>query len=213
MNLLSWIAAESDEPELRDEVAAQPPTAEKASGQSRVLSEPASLDRSVGKFSAPDTLLQGMPAHNFPAAAAPYAESVESALDRNPDVWLYRKRTMSLLRRYMRYSVETGRLPSIVGKEMFRSKLSHYTVATFEDRVIFVRDVERCLEKLNKLDQQIIARIVLQEHSHERAAVILHCTRKTIERRLPEVLDELSEAFLEVRLLEPLPPRENRSAQ
>jgi len=71
--------------------------------------------------------------------------------------------------------------------------------------VIFVHDIERCLERLAPFDQKIIARIVLQEYDHERAARILHCTRKTIERRLPEVLDELSEDFLKARLLVPLP--------
>jgi hypothetical protein len=71
-----------------------------------------------------------------------------------------------------------------------------------------VHDVERCLERLAPFDQKIISRIVLQEYDHERAARALHCTRKTIERRLPELLDELSEVFLEVRLLVPLPTGE-----
>ena len=48
------------------------------------------------------------------------------------------------------------------------------------------------------------ARVVLQEHDHERAARLLHCTRKTIERRLPELIDEVSEEFLRVGLLLPL---------
>jgi DNA-directed RNA polymerase specialized sigma24 family protein len=104
----------------------------------------------------------------------------------------------------MRLSLETGRLPSVIGRELFRAKITAYTAATFEDRVIFVHDVEKCLEQLAPFDQKIIARVVLQEHNHERAAAILHCTRKTIERRLPEVIDELSEEFLRIRLLSPM---------
>ena len=88
---------------------------------------------------------------------------------------------------------------------MFRAKITTYTTTTFEDRVIFVHDVEVCLERLAPFDQKIIARIILQEYDHERAARALHCTRKTIERRLPQILDELSEVFLEVRMLVPLP--------
>src|SRR5207249_1869324 len=55
----------------------------------------------------------------------------ETPLDRNPDIWLYRKRTIGLLRRYLRYSLETGRLPSVMGREFFRSRVTSYTVVTF----------------------------------------------------------------------------------
>jgi DNA-directed RNA polymerase specialized sigma24 family protein len=120
---------------------------------------------------------------------------------------LYRKRTVGMLRRYMRFSIETGRLPSLVGREFFRAKVTYYTATTFEDRVIFVRDVENCLNRLEYWDQQLIARIILQEHGQEQAARILHCGLRTVERRLPQVLDLLSEDFLRVGLLTGLPSR------
>jgi hypothetical protein len=126
-------------------------------------------------------------------------------LDRNPDLWLYRNRTVTLLRRYMRYSLETGRLPSIMGCEFFRTHVTSYGVHTFEDRVVFVHDVEITLHRLDEFSQQVIARMILQEFGQEKAAVLLHCSRKTIQRALPEVLDQLSEFFLEVGLLVVLP--------
>jgi len=163
-------------------------------------------ERRLSELSSTGCPRQELPAHNFPAPAANFDEGqVESALDRNPDLWLYRGRTTALLRRYMRLSLEAGRLPSVIGREFFRAKITTYKATTFEDRVIFVHDVEGCLERLTPFDQKIIARLVLQEHDHERAARLLHSTRKTIERRLPELLDELSEEFLRVRLLAPLP--------
>jgi len=125
--------------------------------------------------------------------------------ERDPDLWLYRKKTTALLRRYMRWSLEAGRLPSLLGRELFRARITAYTSTTFEARVIFLHDVETCLDRLQEFDRQLIGRIVLQEYDHEAAARILHCTRKTIERRLPELTDELSEAFLIAQLLEPLP--------
>ncbi|MGB8761221.1 MAG: hypothetical protein WCD01_10035, partial [Candidatus Sulfotelmatobacter sp.] len=131
----------------------------------------------------------------------------EDPLDRNPDLWLYRKRTVGLLRRYMRFSLETGRLPSLVGREFFRARVTYYTAATFEDRVIFVRDVEKCLDRLDYWDQQLIVRVILQEHSQEQTARILQCGLRTVERRLPQVLDLLSEDFLRVGLLAGLPSR------
>jgi DNA-directed RNA polymerase specialized sigma24 family protein len=129
----------------------------------------------------------------------------ESPLDRNPDLWLYRDRTVALLHRYLRYSLETGRLPSLLGCDFFRTAVTSYTVTTFEDRVVFVHDMEICLERLNDFSRQIIARVVLQEHSHEAAARLLHCSRRTIERNLLSTLDRLSEIFLEVGLLTPAP--------
>jgi hypothetical protein len=152
-------------------------------------------------------LLQTLPAHNLPATlpTAAAAEQLESALDRNPDLWLYRDRTVALLRRYVRLALETGRLPSLIGRELFRARVTSYTATSFEDRVIFVHDVEACLLRLDPFDQGIIARLILQEHDHDQAARVLHCARKTLERRLPELLDELTEQFLELGLLDPLP--------
>ncbi|MFZ0774590.1 MAG: hypothetical protein WCA49_09145 [Candidatus Sulfotelmatobacter sp.] len=171
-------------------------------------------ERRSGKFSSTSSSWQDLPTHNFPAQKADFDEGrPETALDRNPDLWLYRERTVGLLRRYMRLSLEAGRLPSVVGREFFRAKITAYKATTFEERVIFVHDVEGCLERLAPFDQRIIARLVLQGHDHERAARLLHSTRKTIERRLPELLDELSEEFLRVRLLAPLPEGERPGAE
>jgi hypothetical protein len=157
---------------------------------------------------------QDLPAHNFPTRVDVPDDMVpndiqldDDPLDRNPDLWLYRGRTAAMLRRYMRYSVETGRLPSIVGREFFRAKVTSYTATTFEDRVIFVRDVEKSLDRLEYWDQQLIARIILQEHSQEETARILHWGLRTVERRLPQVLDLISEDFLRVGLLTELPAK------
>ena len=166
-----------------------------------------SLSEGEPKESCPSQdLWQTLPAHKFPPGLPGLDEvGVERAVDRNPDIWMYRKRTTGLLGRYMRLSIETGRLPSLIGRELFRAKVTSYTATTFEERVIFVHDVEKCLERLAPFDQKIIARIVLQEYDHERAARILNCARKTIERRLPELIDELSEEFLRVGLISPVP--------
>ena len=38
----------------------------------------------------------------------------------------YRKYTEAMLRRYLRLSMEVGRVPSLMGREMFRGHVSHY---------------------------------------------------------------------------------------
>src|SRR5246127_1525689 len=106
---------------------------------------------------------------------------------------IYRARTVMMLRRYMRYSIETGRLPSLLGREFFRTQVTSYTVSTFEDRVIFVHDMEKCLDRLDEFSRQLIARHILQEHDRWATAKLLHCNEKTVRRYMPVVLDMLIE--------------------
>ena len=117
---------------------------------------------------------------------------------------IYRGRTVGMLRRYMRYSIETGRLPSLLGKEFFRTQVTSYGVGSFEDRVIFVHDMEICLAKLDEFSRQLIARHILEEHDRWATARLLHCNEKTVRRTTPLVLDMLSEILLDVGLLERL---------
>jgi hypothetical protein len=146
------------------------------------------------------------------------AEAVDAVVPRsyNPDIWLYRHKTVRLLKRYRRMSVEVGRLPSLLGREFFRTRVTRHQVGTFEDAVIFVHDVERSLQLLDDFEQKLIATIVMQEHTHDDTAVILRCWRRTVGRRFPEALDKLSEFFLEGGLLSHLPktePRVEKSCQ
>ena len=124
----------------------------------------------------------------------------------NPDLWLYRERTMALLKRYLRVSIEVGRLPSILGRELFRSKVTSYRMASFEDGVILVHDVEHTLERLPALRRVLIAMIVFQEYTQEEVCDILRCARRTVCREFPLALDSTSEMFLEGGLLNRLPP-------
>lgn len=126
---------------------------------------------------------------------------------------IYRRRTVAMLRRYLRYSIETGRLPSLVGREFFRAKVTKYTMHTFEDRVIFVHDMEMCLEKLDEFSRQVIARHILQEHDCRATARLLQCHEKTIRRLTPLALDLLSDILLEVGLMEQFEPAVGNSCQ
>jgi hypothetical protein len=116
----------------------------------------------------------------------------------------YRGRTVALLRRYMRYSMETGRLPSVLGAEFFRTRVTSYTVVTFEDRIIFVHDMETCLERLDEFSQQLLARHILQEHDQLATSKLLHCSERTVRRHVPLALDLLSEILLDRGMMERL---------
>jgi predicted DNA-binding protein (UPF0251 family) len=120
-------------------------------------------------------------------------------------LWIYRDRTTALLRRYCRFAVEVGRLPSLLGREFFRTRITYYRTSTFEDTVIFVHDVERCLEELDPVEKELIARIVLQDYTQEETAALMGCGYRTVARRFPETLDRVTEVFLQRRLLIRIP--------
>jgi len=140
-------------------------------------------------------------------------EIEDDPLDRNPDVWMYRARTIGMLRRYLRYSLDTGRVPSLLGGQYFRSGITSYGTVTFEDRVIFVYDMEICLARLSELSRKLIARYVLQEHTCEETAKLLHCNEKTVRRNVPLALDQLSEMLLNLGLLQAMNSNEKKSCQ
>jgi hypothetical protein len=129
----------------------------------------------------------------------------EDTPGRDPDLWLYRQRTVALLRCYLRLSIEVGRTPSLLGREFFRTRVTSYGSSTFEDSVIFVHDVERSLEELNEFEKKLIGKIVLQQFSKEEAGRILGCGYRTVERLFPETLDRVSEILLRRGILTGLP--------
>src|SRR5713226_5453378 len=121
------------------------------------------------------------------------------------ELWPYRRRTVALLRRYARASVEVGRLPSLLGREFFRSRVTSYTMRNFEDVVIFVADMEKAIEKLNALEKKLLAMNVLEEYTVPEVARLLGCTQRTVERFLQDALDQLSRILLAGGLMEKLP--------
>jgi DNA-directed RNA polymerase specialized sigma24 family protein len=88
---------------------------------------------------------------------------------------LYRERTLGILRRYQGLSVEVGRLPSLLGREFFRTRVTSYHAGTFEDAVIFVHDVARGLDQLAEFERKVIAKIALQDYTQNETAQVLGC--------------------------------------
>jgi DNA-directed RNA polymerase specialized sigma24 family protein len=116
-------------------------------------------------------------------------------------VAFYRRHTESMLRRYLYASMQVGRAPSILGDPVSRGWASSRPVRTFEDAVIFVLDLERCLDKLGSLDRQLLSRIVLQEYTQAEAAMLLGMSVRAVSYKFSEALDRLTEKLLEAELL------------
>ncbi len=121
-----------------------------------------------------------------------------------PAVLRYHRTTIAVLRKYLRMSMELGHLPSLVGREFFRSKVSSYHTKSFEDIVIFTHDVERCLSLLSGIHREVIARIDLQEHTIEEVAERLGCSYNTVLRYHREALDKIALIFVARKIMEPI---------
>lgn len=119
-----------------------------------------------------------------------------------PGTAFYRTYTEAMLRRYSVLSMESGRVPSLLGREMFRGKVTSYRVHAFDDVVIFVHDVERCIRELTVEQQRLILRVGVQEYTFEEAAQMFRMSLRSLQRRYFQALDELTSIFLRKKLLE-----------
>ena len=128
------------------------------------------------------------------AVKAPLNEPVTSLA-------FYRKHTERMLRRYLYASMQVGRSPSILSDPVARGWCSSRPIRTFEDAVIFVLDVEKCLNQLGALERKMLSRIVLQEYTQAEAASLLGMSVRTISYKFPKALDQLTEKLLESKLL------------
>ena len=117
------------------------------------------------------------------------AEATTATTNPPAELAFYRKYTEGMLRRYMYRSMEIGRVPSLLGDFSFRGKSSSRKSYTFEDSVIFVHDVERCLARLNAIERELVARIALQEYTLVEAAELTGMSVRTVVRRYMGALD------------------------
>lgn len=113
----------------------------------------------------------------------------------------YRKHTEKTLRRYLYASILVGRAPTILREPLSRGWASSRPVKTFEDAVIFVLDIERCLDHLGYLDRQILGKVVLQDYTQAETAVLLGMSLRSMTARYPEAIDRLTRILLDADLL------------
>jgi hypothetical protein len=118
----------------------------------------------------------------------------------------HRRHAEAMLRRYLQLSMQMGRMPSVLGDCVDRGMVSSRRIRSFEDAVIFVFDVEKCLKKLDGLGRALVAHITLEEYTQAEVASMLGLSVKTVTRRYNEALDRLSGIFLEAKLFTRKPP-------
>ena len=119
------------------------------------------------------------------------------------NVAFYRKYTEGLIRRYLKMSMEAGRVPSLLGKEMFRGNVTRYKVSSFEDVVIFCHDIEKCLAMLDRTEQMLVKKVTMQAYSQAEVAGVLGVPHRTCVRMYARALDRLTTVLMEHELLKP----------
>lgn len=118
-----------------------------------------------------------------------------------PDVLFFRAQTLAMVRHFFEISCQIGRLPSILGREFFRAKVSCHGVPSFEDQVVFVHDVEQALARLSPQKLEVISLVGLYQYSLEEVAMLLRRSRGTVAGRFSEAVDTLAQIFLTTGLL------------
>ena len=92
-------------------------------------------------------------------------------------------------------------MPSVLGQDVFRGRTSTYRIHSFEDAVIFVYDMERCMEKIGDFERELLLRVAIQEYTQGEAAHMLGVSLRTVVRRYAQALDCLTEILLERKLM------------
>jgi len=137
--------------------------------------------------------------HKARAEGCRQQESFE--LDPRPETLCFRGQTLAIMRHFFELSCQVGRLPSLLGREFFRAKVSHHAIPSFEEQAVFVRDVELCLSRLSDEHGEMIALVGLYDFSRSEIAAMLRCTKAWVNRRVAEAVDALSEIFLRAGVL------------
>jgi hypothetical protein len=130
------------------------------------------------------------------------ARSSDEELDcTRPDAMFFRGQTLAIVRHFFEIASQIGRLPSILGREFFRARVSHRGIPSFEDQAVFVHDVERALGRLQEDDAEVLALVGLFQYSLDDVASMLGRSRTRVSQRYTDSIDRLAELLLEAGLL------------
>jgi hypothetical protein len=114
-----------------------------------------------------------------------------------------RFRVVRVLRRFVRLSLTSGRLPSLLGREVIPDDGGWQLTSAIERAAVFVADVGLCLADLPLPERRIIGVCILADSPDRQAAHRLGLHRLEMYRRLGVALDRLHEMFCARGILPP----------
>jgi hypothetical protein len=132
--------------------------------------------------------------------------------DPEPETVCYRGQTLAIVRHFFEMSCQLGRLPSILGREFFRAKVSHHAIPSFEDQALFAHDVQQALLKLEDEDVQVLTLVGFYDLTLEQAAALLGRSTGCLSQRYAEAIARLTQIFLDSGVLQRERP-DRRQAQ
>lgn len=117
------------------------------------------------------------------------------------EVYFLRAHTQALLRRYYHASAQLGRIGCALIDSVGRGWVSSRPVRSFEDVLIFVIDMSRCIERLNPLDREMLTRLVKHDYTQAEAALLIGVSARTVAHKFPTALDRLTVKLLDAGIL------------
>jgi hypothetical protein len=115
---------------------------------------------------------------------------------------IFRTHTLKLLQHYLRLSLDYGRIPSVLGGQVMRARVSHTKMHSMEDDTIFIHDMSRCLEQeLKEEELRLIALIVFMDHTFDEAARMQGYSLRQTYRMFYDLMDRLTRAFFDREFL------------
>ncbi len=115
---------------------------------------------------------------------------------------IFRTHTLKLLQHYLRISLDYGRIPSVLGGQVTRARVSHTKMHSMEDDTIFIHDISRCLEQeLKEEELRLMALIVFMDHTFDEAAAIQGYSLRQTYRMFYDLMDRLTRAFFDREFL------------
>jgi hypothetical protein len=117
------------------------------------------------------------------------------------EFFLLRPHTRALLRRYYYASLMMSRISCSMRDPTGRGWVSSRPVRSFEDAMIFVIDMERCIKALSLIDQQMLTRVVKQDYTYEETAHLLGCSTRALNYKFPAAIDRLTQRLLAAGIL------------
>jgi len=123
------------------------------------------------------------------------------------EAYFLRPVTHALLRRYLYASMQPCRIASTLDIPIGRGWASSRPVRSFEDALIFIHDMERCINSLNSLDRAMLTGIVIQEWTQVETAGMLGMSVRALSYKFPAALDRLTQKLIAAELI--VLPEEN----
>lgn len=136
-----------------------------------------------------------------PSLSRPARAKNEHAEPEELDLYFLRAHAHGLLRRFLYASFQPCRVGSTLRDPVARGWVSSRPILTFDDAMLFVHDMEKCINALPSLDRDILKRHVLQEYTQEETAVLLGISPRAMNCKYAAAMDRLTAKLIEAELL------------